>query len=258
MAAQEQEPTLQQQEIARFLVYNTTSAAEKQPHSFFESVVFVDVGPEQISYAIHKGILCSRSDYFRAALTGNFSEAAEQVVTLDDEDPDTFRTFNAWLYTNVLVEDPDPDKTHWSLLFSIYFFAEKRIIPLLQNAAIDEIIRANKNAYVPAEAMRHTWTRTAETSPLRKLLVDLRLIEPDNYFVSEYQSNIDQYGVEFVAAVAIRLKELLTLELNSTDNKPGSQVKISQWLYVISNPWEIRCQRYHTHEPLDVLCGNSM
>ena len=255
MAAQEQEPTLQQQELAKASVYNRTSAAKKQPHSFFETAVFVDVGPKQIRYAIHKGLLCSRSDYFKAALTGNFSEAADQVVTSDDEDPDTLRTFNAWLYTDVLVEDAGPDMIQWSFLFKIYVFAEKRIRPLLQNAAIDEIIRAHEKDFIPPEEIRHAWARTAETSPLRKLLVDSRLNENDKGFAVQFESNIDQYDIQFVAAVAIRANELITLEIHRTDNKPDSKTRISKWLYVIQNPWELRCQRYHTHGPLDVLCG---
>ena len=258
MATPEQEQSLRPGLTAKASVSNRPSVTKLQRHSLFETIVMVDVGPERIRYSIHKGLLCSRSDYFKAALTGNFSEAADQVVTLDDEDPEIFRTFNAWLYTDVLVEDTDPEMQQWSLLFKIYVFAEKRIVPLLQNAAIDEIIRAHAKHSIPTEEIRHAWARTAEASPLRKLLVDLRLNENDEVFVEQFRSNIDQYDIQFVAAVAIRANELITLEIDSTDNKPDSKRQISKRLYAIQNPWELRCQRYHTHGPLDIPCGKSM
>lgn len=254
MTTPKQAQTLGPGLTAKASVSNRPSLTKTQSHSLFETIVFVDVGPERIRYAIHKGLLCSRSDYFKAALTGNFSEAAEQVVTLDDEDPEIFRKFNAWLYTDVLVEDPGPEVIQWSLLFNLYVFAEKRIIPLLQNAAIDEIIRAHAEACIPTEEIRHAWARTAETSPLRKLLVDLRLNEDDKNFADQFRSNIDQYDIQFVAAVAIRANELLTLESNCTDDNPDSRTQICKWMYVIQNPSGLRCERYHTHGPLEILC----
>ena len=254
MTTPEQGQTPGQGGIAKASVSDRTSAPKTKPHSLFETIVFVDVGPEQIRYAIHKGLLCSRSGYFKAALTGNFSEATDQVVTLDDEDPDTFRTFNAWLYTDVLVEDVDPEAIPWTLLFNIYVFAEKRIIPLLQNAVIDEIIRVNQKAPIPTTEIRRVWAKTAETSPLRKLLVDTKLNEDESYFMYQFQSHIDQYDIAFVAAVAIRATELMTLEFNRPGTKPDTREDISRWLQVISDPWRVRCQHYHTHEPLDVHC----
>lgn len=260
-----QKLTPQQREMAKASTHNTTRATRARPHSFFETIVFVDVGPDQIRYGIHKGLLCSRSDFFRAALTGKFRETEDQVVTLDDEDSDTFRIFNAWLYTGVLMEDPDPKDTPWSLLVNIYVFAEKRIIPLLQNAAIDEILRAHKKTSIPTEQIRHAWTSTAETSPLRRLLVDLRLKESDTYIVGEFQKNIDQYDVGYVAAVAIRAVELIDLtedrankfillSLDCSDTKPDFKKEISQRGSVINDPWRLRCLRYHIHEPEDKRC----
>lgn len=203
---------------------------------------------------MHKGLLCSRSGYFKAALTGNFREAEDQVVILDDEDPETFRMFNAWLYTDVLVEETDPLAIPWGLLFNVYVFAEKRIIPLLQNAAIDAIIRAHRQEFIPPIELRRAWASTAERSPLRKLLVDLRLHEAEGPFNGHFQNHIDQYDITFVAAVAIRAAELITLNVNLQDTKPETKEAIDRWLSIVLNPRELRCQRYHIHEPLDIPC----
>lgn len=250
-------PETEDGQTAKDAVPNESLTSNKRLHSHFEYMVFVDVGAEQKRYAMHKGLLCSRSGYFKAALTGKFREAEDQVVTLDDEEPETFRMFNAWLYTDVLVEDSDPLAISWSSMFNIYIFAEKRIIPLLQNAAIDAIIRASKKENFPSEEIRHAWAMTGEKSSLRKLLVDLRLYEGEDYFNDQFRTHIDDYDIAFVAAVAMRAAELITLSLDREDSKPEAKEAITQWLRMIHDPWDLRCQRYHIHEALAVPCDAS-
>ena len=228
------------------------SAARNWRHSLFETVVFVDVGPEQKRYAIHKGLLCSRSGYFKAALTGNFQEAEDQVVTLDDEDPKIFRRFNAWLYTDVLVEAAELESISTSSIFEIYFFAEKRIIPLLQNAAIDAILCHNTYHSIPATQIRDVWTRTTERSRLRKLVVDSRLKGPDEHVMDQFENRLDEYDITFVAAVAMRTFELMAM---CSDINWVKKTDIARWLRDFNDPWEGRCLRYHTHEPSDPPCG---
>lgn len=229
-----------------------TSAAKKPRHSLFETIVFVDVGPEPKRFAIHKGLLCSRSGYFKAALTGNFREAEDQLVTLDDEDPRMFRRFNAWLYTDVLIEDGDTGAASWSSLIDMYVFAEKRIIPHLQNAVIDSIIRL-KDYTLPASVIRYGWTRTAGASPLRKLFVDTMLTETEDSLKDEFQNNIEQYDITFVAAVALRAAELITLELDAKPDPEGEVVE--EWLNIACDPWREGCRRYHIHEPSEPRCN---
>lgn len=250
-------PETEDGQTAKDAVPNESLTSNKRLHSHFEYMVFVDVGAEQKRYAMHKGLLCSRSGYFKAALAGSFREAEDQVVTLDDEEPETFRMFNAWLYTDVLVEDSDPLAISWSSLFNIYIFAEKRIIPLLQNAAIDAIIRASKKENFPSEEIRHAWAMTGEKSSLRKLLVDLRLYEGEDYFNDQFRTHIDDYDIAFVAAVAMRAAELITLSLDREDSKLEAKGAIAQWLRMIHDPWDLRCQRYHIHEALSVPCDAS-
>lgn len=82
--------TPEQERIAKFPKPSTTSEIEKPPRSTSENIVSVLVGPEAKRSAIDKDLQCSRSGYFKAAVTGNFREAEELAVTLEDEDTEAF------------------------------------------------------------------------------------------------------------------------------------------------------------------------
>ncbi|KAF2642245.1 hypothetical protein P280DRAFT_260688 [Massarina eburnea CBS 473.64] len=66
-----------------------------------EGIVTVKVGPDQHQqdFQIHKALLTHHSEYFRAALQGEWKEAEDRVVVLDDVEPDVFGIFATWLYT---------------------------------------------------------------------------------------------------------------------------------------------------------------
>ena len=245
-----------QSHATKALVPSKASGAKKPLHSLYETIVFVDVGPERKRHAIHKGLLCSRSGYFKAALAENPPSAEDQVVKLD-EDPETFRRFNAWLYTSVLVEDAYDGATSYHSLLDIYLIAVKLLIPDLQNAAIDAIIRLNFKVRIPSNEIHRAWTKTAETSLLRSLLVDLMLNESDGFFTDQFQNHIHDYDISFVAAVAMRAAE--SLQYNRPDRpRPDSRDDIRRWLRDLRDPWGMRCPWYHIHEAEDAPCEGSV
>lgn len=57
----------------------------------------VRVGPHAEIFQIHRDILI-RSEYFRKALQGEFSEASKQAIDLPEEDPGIFSFVVAFLY----------------------------------------------------------------------------------------------------------------------------------------------------------------
>ena len=74
--------------------------------SLLDNIVFVHVGPEKKVFGVHKGLICHYS-YFNAAFGGNFKEAEDGVVILDDEEPETFSHFYSWLYTGRVMDAND-------------------------------------------------------------------------------------------------------------------------------------------------------
>jgi hypothetical protein len=64
-------------------------------------LVTLRVGPEKETFVLHKELLCARSEYFRAAHSGNFKEAGENEIALPEGvDMRAFRTFVTWLYVD--------------------------------------------------------------------------------------------------------------------------------------------------------------
>lgn len=134
------------------------------------------VGPAEKSYSLHKGLLCKYSDYFRAALTGSFAEAATQTVRLDEEDPAIFDLFVTWLYTQrIIPEDMTSKDVDWKILAEQYVFADRRSSPSFKNAIIDALATKalDKEQFLPQYGtIKWIWDNTADKASLRRFMVD--------------------------------------------------------------------------------------
>lgn len=51
-----------------------------------DDVVRLEIGPDLVEYFVHPGLLIHHSDYFKRALNGDWKEAAEKGIKLDDVD----------------------------------------------------------------------------------------------------------------------------------------------------------------------------
>jgi hypothetical protein len=66
--------------------------------------VLINVGDPATTFEVHKSILTQHSEFFRAALDGNFREAKEKAIDLKEDVPEIFRILIVWLYTRKLAE----------------------------------------------------------------------------------------------------------------------------------------------------------
>lgn len=81
----------------------------------FDSLVTVLVGSEQHRFDIHKGLLCTKSGFFKTACDGNFKEA-DGTIRLPYQEVNTFKYFVYWLYTGNLSGFYYHDKISPSIL----------------------------------------------------------------------------------------------------------------------------------------------
>jgi hypothetical protein len=84
-----------------------------------KSLVTIEVGvkPNRETFVAHEGIICARSEFFRRAMNGNWTESNEKLVKLHEDDPRAFGVYLNHVYTGQLPTmngkfdvDPLPDQ----------------------------------------------------------------------------------------------------------------------------------------------------
>jgi len=175
-------------------------AIAKLPCDQWGATVTIKVGRNdalepQKSWAVHKGLLCHYSLYFKTRMNGNWGEQKE--IELDDADAATFGAFVCFIYRGQLWDSPVQASTDATPsasasaasttvtttaipftvmgLARIYVFADRFIVPLLKCAATDAMcglfasLQSRKSAI---KIMKFVGDNTREPCGLRLLCLD--------------------------------------------------------------------------------------
>ncbi|KAK4950312.1 hypothetical protein LTR10_011293 [Elasticomyces elasticus] len=70
----------------------------KRQRSNYGATLTILVGPEETSFTVHQDRLCSTSEYFKKACTGEWLESKERVLRLADVDATIFQIYVEGLY----------------------------------------------------------------------------------------------------------------------------------------------------------------
>lgn len=65
--------------------------------------MIVGTGDERKSFALHKSLVCKRSEYFRASLGGDWKESHTGQIELSEDDPKVFALYIQSLYVGYRV-----------------------------------------------------------------------------------------------------------------------------------------------------------
>lgn len=169
---------------------------------------------------------------------------------LGDENPEVFARFATWLYTGKVVSKEEVkasiDNDPFLPIIDLYVFAEKRIIPRLQNHIIDAVLRTLEKQVliISRSVVGRIWKGTMESSKIRAFVLD--------YYVryASLRGPATEYPPEFLAAVAKALYELI--------RAPTKNLLLDLTPFLKQDFWKLRCERYHVHEPTDAKCEGSM
>lgn len=165
----------------------------------YDTIISVIVGKGEIKreFCLHKGLLSYHSSYFQAALNSRCAEGLYGVVHLPEDDVEVFQAFYYWLYTRKLFDlhagrayasKTDTTNIEWMLICKIFVFGDARGIPGLKNAAVDLTVAKFVQMWAfPIETVRFVFDNTQESSPLRKLLVDMALESGDLDQMRQYR-----------------------------------------------------------------------
>jgi hypothetical protein len=167
---------------ARTYWLNPSSAKEPK----FATVL---VGEFEERFVVHEQLLTHNSKFFNHALTEPFKEAKEKLVRLSDTQPDTFEFFVHWLYyqrfpdaskgdDEELVQSWEADAKHLLItnIIRIYILGGVRIIPALQQQALDYLYRLLTSGYPSKMPTMHDLKLAFDSlktdDPLCRLLIN--------------------------------------------------------------------------------------
>ncbi|KFX91144.1 hypothetical protein O988_07897 [Pseudogymnoascus sp. VKM F-3808] len=188
-----------------------------------QEIVYVIVGRSKQKFGMHKDHLCATSQYFKAALEGNFEEAELGEVALADTSVSAFGLFNEWLYTGKIAEELcqeegltnvelyNKDRPTFRQLLDAWNLADYLLVPQLQNHIMDMMqAKYEKRKVVPKCQFSYFYEHTQAGSPMRKFLVDLcvwRWYGQSENYTRHGASIPPEMAMELVVALARRLEE---------------------------------------------------
>lgn len=193
--------------------------------SLYKDIVYVDVGPSKQRFSVHKGLICHKSKFFSAAFNSSFSEAVNGIVELVEEEPEIFDIAHAWLYTNELTWSEGGKDVPCLVrqLSDLFVLADKLDMPLLCNKAIDGLkSKFLETEYMPSVTLINTaYTKTPESSPLRKLYVAVMTFDDRQWLVraTKHREGFLKYP-EFLIDIAGALQKQITRRPTSLANAP--------------------------------------
>jgi len=138
-------------------------------------LIKVLVGPDKDAYEVHESVL-SASEFFKAALKGEWTEAQEGKVSLETVKPAMFEVYMQWLYQHRLPEDGHGQQQFtYRSLFEAYVLGDQLQDAAFQEVVIDSIIaRAISTHSSPiAPTVGFVYDHSTEHSASRRLVVDL-------------------------------------------------------------------------------------
>ncbi|KAF2007736.1 hypothetical protein P154DRAFT_419660, partial [Amniculicola lignicola CBS 123094] len=199
--------------------------------------VVVGQDPDKKSFHVHELAICDRSEFFRNAMKPEWASQRQdgRIVELPEDDPEAFSFYMIWLYSGRIPTLPDPhvpptSESHHTLAYA-YVLGERLLDNDFKNAIADTYVLyargmpPAKRFYPSNEEIRVIYEGTRESSPLRKLLVDIWACRGKH----EWIENDPDLPKDFMVEIT---KALLKARTNFDS---------------VSRPWKNAHEQYHDH-----------
>ncbi|KAH4412453.1 hypothetical protein HBH92_112180 [Parastagonospora nodorum] len=181
--------------------------------------VTLEIGPYHLKYSVHKALLVYHSEYFHNALRDSWKEGKENLIVLEDVEPEPVNIFLHWLYTGSLPSLVD--YAEWARIGGIgsvetqikaYAFADRFLAHEFRrtiNNNVAEQMRLKDNFLVSdiLAMARIAFSSIPSDRPLLQLIVDEHCTFWKN--CCEEPSRLTDFPPAFLARVTRRLCELL-------------------------------------------------
>jgi hypothetical protein len=165
--------------------------------------VVVGTGPEEQTFYINKDLICNKSKFFEVACKQEWSTERQNTVALDEDKPQIFGIFLAWLTTGDLEQSADvipldetclkncTDKAkclqvargQFELLCRCFVLGDSLQSTKFCDCVMDRIVdlssqtsqNVNKILCTRPEATKFIYRHTTSNSPLRQYCLDIWL-----------------------------------------------------------------------------------
>ncbi|KAH9222775.1 hypothetical protein DL95DRAFT_401789 [Leptodontidium sp. 2 PMI_412] len=129
-------------------------------------IVTLLVGPGESKLTCHKSLLGFTSEFFDAALYGQFEESQTNIIRLPNETPEAIAGFLTWTYTGHIESSTSAEEL-WAL-------GDRLLSPLFMNEVMRLIfaIYGRHEHWLCARGADHAFNETAPGSKLRKFVCD--------------------------------------------------------------------------------------
>jgi hypothetical protein len=157
---------------------------------------------------VRKDVICSKSEFFRAACSTRWLEGQEKVVRLPEVKLELFQVYIDWTYTNTLifgavVKLTTSNKPSCRGLVDMYLLGDVLDDVKLRNKAMQLLsTHATTNQQPSNKTMRHIWRNTPTNSILRKWTVDITILKLNRKC---FAKSAEELPAEFTFQIATRL-----------------------------------------------------
>ncbi|KAM3421107.1 hypothetical protein BST61_g1521 [Cercospora zeina] len=197
--------------------------------------VTVGHGEDAKIFQLHDFLLKEHSEFFKAALNGQWKDGKDKNVKLPDDNPEEFDVYAEWLFCGKIAsgtsKNVKPTKNEvWSeqdLLSRLYVLGEKLIDDEFCDCTLRALVELSKvtdehgERYHPGGGhVRTVYDGTMQSSPIRKYLVDLYCQEISKDWFSEDQ--VQHYPKQFFVDIA---REGLPLLNARKENDPRNNIE---------------------------------
>lgn len=106
-------------------------------------VIIVNPGPEEAKFTVHKGVLCSQSEYFERLFNSGFRESKTLEVELHDIAVEAFKVALYWCYHQQIprAENDYNGCDLMEYLLELWLMGDRLLLQTMQNAVMGELCR---------------------------------------------------------------------------------------------------------------------
>ncbi|KAF2869128.1 hypothetical protein BDV95DRAFT_112896 [Massariosphaeria phaeospora] len=156
------------------------------PSKLGYTMITVIVGEDanEQKFAVHKDLICSRSEFFRTCMNGKWKESEDKIVKLPEEDPKVFERYLQSLYAGHVnhPEDTTFDPSCFTIYGRLFALAQKFLDRDARNMVVKAIFEEVSRSVIlsgkrPSSELccmiSQIWEVAAFDGPVRALLIQI-------------------------------------------------------------------------------------